>query len=57
MVEFVEKVTLTLKFGAAYRPLSNRANEQSYGTYDVVVKKAMEGIKSLSLQEALNIAS
>ena len=57
MIEFVEKCQLTLKFGPSYSPWSNGLNERNHGVCDVIVKKAMETDKTLTLQEAVNIAA
>ena len=50
MIEFVEKCRLTLKFGPNYSPWSNGLNERNHGLCDVIVKKALENDKSLTLQ-------
>ena len=57
MIEFVEKCQLTLKFGPSHSPWSNGLNERNHGVCDIIVKKAMETDKTLSLQEAVNIAA
>ena len=57
MIEFVEKCQLTLNFGPSHSPWSNGLNERNHGVCDAIVKKAMESDKTLSLQEAVNIAS
>ena len=57
MAEFVEKCSLTLKFGPSHSPWSNGINERNHGICDIIVKKALEHDKSLSLQEAVNIAA
>ena len=57
MIEFVEKCQLTLKFGPSHSPWSNGLNERNHGVCDVIVKKAMDTDKTLTLQEAVNIAA
>ena len=57
MVEFVEKCQLTLRFGPSNSPWSNGLNERNHGVCDVIIKKAMQTDKTLTLQEAVNIAA
>ena len=57
MIEFVEKCKLSLTFGPSHSPWSNGINERNHGICDVIVKKALETDRTLTLQEAVNIAS
>ena len=57
MIEFVEKCQLTLRFGPSHSPWSNGLNERNHGVCDVIIKKAMQTDRTLTLQEAVNIAA
>ena len=57
MIEFVDKCKLSLTFGPSHSPWSNGINERNHGVCDVIVKKALETDRTLTLQEVVNIAS
>ena len=57
MAEFVDKYGLVLKFGAAHSPWSNGINERNHAVADIIMGKVKEGDKSLTDQQAVNIAS
>ena len=57
MAEFIDKYKLVLNFGAAHSPWSNGINERNHAVADIIMGKVKEGDKSLTDQQAVNIAS
>ena len=55
--EFVNKLGIKIDFTPAYLPWSNGVNERNNYSFDIIVKKAMDGDKNLKLQTAVNMAS
>ena len=57
MSEFMSKLGLKIEFGPTYSPWSNGINERNHYSADIIVKKAQETDKNLSLQKAVDLAS
>ena len=47
--ELTSKLGLTVKFGPAYSPWSNRMNERNHASADLTIKKLMEEKKTASM--------
>ena len=57
MSEYMSKLGLKIEFGPTYSPWSNGINERNHYSADIIVKKAQETDKTLSLQKAVDLAS
>ena len=57
MSELSNKFGFTVKYTPTYSPWSNGLNERNHFSADNTVRKVMETDKSVSLQEAVNMAS
>ena len=57
MSEFMSKLGLKIEFGPTYSPWSNGINERNHYSADIIVKKAQETDKNLSLQKPVDLAS
>ena len=56
-VELMSKLGLKMEFGPTYSPWSNGINERNHYSADIIVKKALEMDRTLSLQKAVDLAS
>ena len=56
-LELMSKLGLKIEFGPTYSPWSNGINERNHYSADIVVRKAQETDKNLSLQKAVDLAS
>ena len=57
MFEFMSKLGLKIEFGPTYSPWSNGINERNHYSADIVVRKAQETDRRMSLQKAVELAS
>lgn len=57
MIELLFKLWLKIEFGPTYLPWSNGIKERNHYSADIVVHKAQETDKTLSLQKAVELAA
>ena len=57
MEEFTNKLGIKINFGPSYSPWSNGINERNHYSCDVIVRKVMEEDKTISLEDAVNMAA